>query len=307
MHRIERIAVVVVTYNSAPLLPRLLGSLDGATAGLPYELVVADNASTDDSVAVARSHAPSATIVDLGANRGYAAGFNAGCDAAGPFDAVFIANPDMWLLPESLARLAGAAGDTGVGITVPRIENEAGDLVRSLRREPTVGRALGEALLGGRLAGRFEPLGETVQDPRVYGRASTADWASGAAMLITAACARAVGRWDESFFLYSEETDFALRARDAGFELRYVPEATVCHLGGDVHASPELWSTLTRNRIALYSRRHGRARSAMFRGAVTLNELLRCATGSATHRAALRALLSPGADQPAGLSRSAAR
>jgi N-acetylglucosaminyl-diphospho-decaprenol L-rhamnosyltransferase len=306
MDRIERIAVVVVTYNSAPLLPRLLASIDGAAAGLRYELVVVDNASSDDSIAVARGNAPDATIVDLGANRGYAAGFNAGCEAAAPFDAVLVANPDMWLLPGSITRLAAAVATGSTGIAVPRIEDEAGALVRSLRREPTVTRAVGEALLGGRVAGRFAPLGETVQDSRVYAHPTTADWASGAAMLITADCLRTVGRWDESFFLYSEETDFALRARDAGFELRYVPDATVCHLGGDVHTSPELWTTLTRNRVALYARRHGRMRTAMFRGAVTVNELLRAATGSETHRAALRALLSPGADQPAGLARTVA-
>jgi N-acetylglucosaminyl-diphospho-decaprenol L-rhamnosyltransferase len=290
---IERVAIVVVTYNSAPLLPRLLSSLEAATEGLAsYELIVVDNASDDDSLGVARTLAPDATLVDLGANLGYAAGFNAGCAAARPYDAVLVANPDMCLHPGSVTRLAAELSDARVGIAVPRVESETGDLVRSLRREPTVGRAFGEAVLGGRIAGHIPALGEVVQARRTYDQPGPADWACGAAMLISKDCLANVGAWDESFFLYSEETDFALRARDAGYSLQYVPDALVEHKGGDAHVSPHLWTILTRNRVTLFARRHGRVRSSLFRAGVTLNELLRSATGSSTHRAALRALLS---------------
>jgi N-acetylglucosaminyl-diphospho-decaprenol L-rhamnosyltransferase len=57
---------------------------------------------------------------------------------------------------------------------------------------------------------------------------------------------------DESFFLYSEETDFALRAGDLGFETAFVPNAKVTHLGGESRVSPALWSLLTVNRVRLY-------------------------------------------------------
>ncbi|MCZ7627704.1 MAG: glycosyltransferase [Microthrixaceae bacterium] len=67
---------------------------------------------------------------------------------------------------------------------------------------------------------------------RDYARERDADWATGAAMLISAECLAAVGPWDESFFLYSEETDYCLRARDRGFKLRYSPKATATHIGG---------------------------------------------------------------------------
>jgi GT2 family glycosyltransferase len=131
-----------------------------------------------------------------------------------------------------------------------------------------------------------------VRDPRRYESPATADWASGAAMMISAACFAAVGPWDESFFLYAEETDYALRAADAGFALRYVPDATAVHIGGEAHDSPQLWSLLMANRVRLFASRHGRARTAAFRAALVLNEALRAA-GSRTHRAGLRALLPP--------------
>jgi glycosyltransferase involved in cell wall biosynthesis len=150
-------------------------------------------------------------------------------------------------------------------------------------------RALGQALLGER-AGHIPLIGETVTRGGSYIHPVAADWATGAAMLISRQCLEAVGGWDESYFLYSEETDFALRARDAGFALRLAPDAGAVHLGGESESSPDLWSMLTVNRVRLYRRRHGRA--AVFAGAVALGEAIRSfGTDAARHRAALRALL----------------
>jgi N-acetylglucosaminyl-diphospho-decaprenol L-rhamnosyltransferase len=91
--------------------------------------------------------------------------------------------------------------------------------------------------------------------------------------------------------LYSEETDFALRARDAGFALRLTPQAVVVHVDGQ--GSPYLHSMRTVNRVRLFGRRHGPAQTAAFWGVVTINEALRAPFGAPVHRAALRALLRP--------------
>ena len=112
-------------------------------------------------------------------------------------------------------------------------------------------------------------------------------------MALSPACVAAVGMWDESFWLYSEETDYCLRARDAGFRVRYVPYARAVHLEGDSHADPHLWSTMALNRVRLYRRRHGRLSSASFRGVVVLNEAVRGLAGRRASRTALAALLKP--------------
>jgi GT2 family glycosyltransferase len=226
-------------------------------------------------------------------NRGYAAGINAGVAAASPAAAVLVVNPDVRLGPGSVRSLLDATAEPGVGIAVPRLYEPDGTPGLSLRREPTVLRALGEAVLGGSRAGRFAALGETVCDPRVYRRPVAADWASGSVMLITRRCLDAVGAWDERYFLYSEETDFALRARDAGFELRLVPRACAIHVGGESHSSPRLWSMQTVNRVRSFAVRHGRAHTMAFWAAVTINEALRAPLGAPAHRAALGALLHP--------------
>jgi N-acetylglucosaminyl-diphospho-decaprenol L-rhamnosyltransferase len=289
------VAVVVVTYNSGAVLPDLLRSLEDGLRGVSWHLTVADNASADDSVAIAEELVPGCRIAQTGRNAGYAAAFNAALRVAEPYDAVLLLNPDVRLRPDSVARLAaglGGEGEQRVGITVPRILDEGGGVAYSLRREPTVGRALGEALLGQR-AGRFPRLGETVVDRDAYFRDGTADWATGAVMLMSRACLQACGPWDERFFLYSEETEFALRARDRGFLTSLVADVEVVHIGGESRVSPALWSLLTVNKVRLYRMRHSPPATALFWSVVFLREALRAALGHPRSRRAVAALVRP--------------
>lgn len=295
------VAVLVVTWNSAAVLPGFIASLPQGMAGLDWRLVVADNDSADDTVEVLRSLAPDATVVQTGRNAGYAAGINAALGAAaqweGGYRAALVCNPDIRMREGCAKTLVDAldtpvGGGARVGISVPLLYEEDGrTLVLSLRRESSVTRALGEAVLGNRRAGRFPRWSEMVTDPAAYARATRADWATGALMALSKSCLDACGAWDESFFLYSEETEYCLRAGDRGFTTRLEPSAGAVHLGGDSKVSPRLWTLLTVNRVRLYRRRHSAAATAAFRAAVLLRETSRAALGRAASRAAVAALL----------------
>ncbi|MEC4574205.1 glycosyltransferase family 2 protein [Streptomyces virginiae] len=314
------VAVLVVTWNSAEVLPEFLASLPEGMAGLDWRLVVADNDSADDTVEVVRSLAPDATVVQTGRNAGYAAGVNAALAAAagweGGFRAALVCNPDVRMrrgCAEVLVDALGEAQPGGgrVGISVPLLYEEDGrTLLHSLRRESSVTRALGEAVIGNRRAGRFPRWSELVTDPAAYEGRTVADWATGALMALSGECLAACGPWDESFFLYSEETEYCLRARDLGFVTRLEPSASATHLGGDSQVSPRLWTLLTVNRVRLYRRRHGVAATTAFRAAVLLRESSRAALGRPASLAAARALAGPSApgsvpgSQPAGPSQA---
>ncbi|WP_042382789.1 glycosyltransferase [Streptacidiphilus melanogenes] len=296
------VAVVAVTWNSQAVLPGFLAALPEAMGGTEWRLVVADNDSADDTVAVIEEQAPEATVVQTGRNAGYAAGINAALAAAaqwpGGHGPVLVCNPDIRMEP-GCARILLDALDvplpdgSSVGIAVPRLVDEDGTVAYSLRRESSVTRALGEALIGNRRAGRFPRWSELVTDPAAYAAPTRADWATGALLALSRACADACGAWDESFFLYSEETEYCLRARDLGFATRLVPEAVASHLGGDSKVSPRLWTLLTLNRVRLFRRRNNAAASAAFHAAVLLRELSRAALARPQSRMAARALLSP--------------
>ncbi len=286
------INVVVVTHNSTYVLPECLASLPVGFADVgSYRLTIVDNASSDGTVELATELAPDASVLELGRNAGYAAAINAAMSKQPPADHTLVLNPDIRLHAGSVSALVNAVRRPGVGIAVPKMLDERGALQHSLRREPTVLRAVAEAVIGGRRASRHRAIGEVVGRAEQYDFEQATTWATGAAMLISRACSDAVGAWDESFFLYSEETDFCLRARDAGLLTWYTPAACVTHLGGESNTSPQLWSRLTANRIRLYAKRHGRASTAAFRIAVVLNEGIRAAIGRDVHRAGLSQLV----------------
>ena len=92
------------------VLPGLLSSLEDGLRGLRWHLTVADNASADDSVAVAQRMVPGCRIEQTGRNAGYAAAFNAAVRSADPYDAVLILNPDVRLRPGSVATLMARLG-----------------------------------------------------------------------------------------------------------------------------------------------------------------------------------------------------
>jgi GT2 family glycosyltransferase len=289
--------LVVVTWNSADVLPGLLDSLDVGMAGLRWRLVVADNDSADETSDVVRTKAPGALLVQTGRNAGYAGAINAALEAVGPLDertdAVMVCNPDIRMRPGCGLALVRGLQAQGTGITAPVLYDGDGQTIRTLRREPSPLRLVGEMLLGARRSGRFAALGEQVTDPRAYRCATRADWVAGPLMALSRRCIEACGPWDESFFLYSEETEYALRARSRGFVTRLAPDAVAVHLEGEATASPKLWTLLTLNRVRLYGRSHRAPAVAAFWAALLLRETSRALLGRASSRAAVRALVSP--------------
>jgi len=291
-----RVAVVIVTYNSADVLEGCLESLTAGAAGVELTaVVVADNASGDGSAALAERAGPPVTVVRVGRNAGYAAAINAGLAALDldALDGVYVLNPDCRLRPGAIAPLLACLREPGRGIAVPYMVNPDGSLQPSLRRMPTVGRAVVEAVIGGDRAGRIGRLGELVTDPRDYAGPGAFAWATGAAMLIAPRVLREVGPWDESFLLYSEETDYCLRAADLGWSTWYEPASVIEHIGGDSGVNPVLAALLVVNKVRLYRRRHGPVAGSAYFLAVLAGEAVRAVAGRRTSRAAVTALLRP--------------
>jgi N-acetylglucosaminyl-diphospho-decaprenol L-rhamnosyltransferase len=287
------VVVIVVTYNSEDVVAGLIDSLSNGLEGSAWRLVIVDNNSRDATIERVRDSTEDAEIVEMGHNAGYAAAINCALATADARSSVLILNPDVHLAPGCLGALREGLEQPGVGITVPRLHDLNGNLSYSLRREPTVRRALVDAVLGPMSRGRLSRWSETVTGKERYGRRTVADWATGAVMLISAECLDQCGRWDESFFLYSEETDFCLRARDLGFRTVLAPSAQAAHLGGESRVSPQLWALLVVNRVRLYRRRHSLSATVVFWFVAVLREASRAAMGRTASRQSLMTLLSP--------------
>jgi N-acetylglucosaminyl-diphospho-decaprenol L-rhamnosyltransferase len=144
--------------------------------------------------------------------------------------------------------------------------------------------------MGGKLAGRIG-LGELLFDADSHDRAGAAAWATGAALLISWQTLKDVGPWDESFLLYSEETEFIFRAADRGWTMWYEPTAVVDHRGGDSGTNPRLAALLTVNKVKFYRSRHGRLAATAYSVATLLGASLRAMVGRKTAQASVSALL----------------
>jgi GT2 family glycosyltransferase len=146
-------AVVIVTYNSDVYIGELLACLTDAAPGLSLRVVVVDNGSTDATVdTVARRSG--VTCVKARRNDGYAAGINIGRMHAGDYSALLVLNPDLLLEAGSVTQMYNALQAPGIGIVVPMLMDQLGNVLPSIRREPTVMRALGDCLFGQHLRAR---------------------------------------------------------------------------------------------------------------------------------------------------------
>lgn len=276
------VAIVVVTYNSEACLGDLLASLTDSGAA---SIVVVDNGSSDGTVSVVEGF-EGVTLV-RSTNVGYAGGVNLGVRAAPVADAYLVLNPDLSVRPGLVAALTAALADPHVGMVVPLVLHSDGRRQDSLRREPTLLRAIGLNRTGLPLLSEYVTSDEDYRAPR------DVDWALGAAVMVRRECYESVGPWDESFFLYSEETDFCLRARDAGWTTRFVPDGVVVHHGGGSGRSAATHQMLILNKVRLYARRHSNAASWAYWGVTLLSEASWVLRGQAESRASIRALLHP--------------
>ena len=277
-------AIVIVTFNSALVIEDLLDSLPAALVDREAEVVVVDNSSTDETRAVLASRDDCRVVSS--ANLGYSAGINRGIAEAGAAPAVLVLNPDVRMQPGSIPPLLDRLGGS-TGITCPRIVSDEGELQLSLRREPTLLRALGLSRV------RLASFSEYVQDEEAYRRPGAVDWALGAVMAISRDCLDRIGAWDESYFLYSEETDYCLRARDLGQLTRFVPESSAVHVGGGSGRNDLTHTMQVLNRVRLFTRRNGTARGTLYYLLTLLAEATWVARGHPQSRAAIRALLLP--------------
>jgi len=281
------VTVLVVTYNSARHVDALLTTLADEATRLTLRIVVVDNSSTDDTLEhLARW--PGLVVVQS-PNRGYAAGINVAAAHAGTTDALLVLNPDLTVEPGALEALLRRVREHGAGVAVPLVRDTDGQVALSLRREPTVLRVWGDALVGARLARRPAATGETERDPRSYTTPHPVDWATGAAVLVRADVAAQVGPWDERYFMYSEETDYLRRVREAGHEVWFEPAAVVVHEAGGSGTSPALHALMEVNRVR-YARQHrGAVPAQLVRAGALVGALLRSSDPGA--RLAARRLL----------------
>jgi GT2 family glycosyltransferase len=251
-----RLAIIIVTFNSAADVGTCLESIPAAAAATAHEVVVVDNASADGTAALVRERFPDVRVLDAGANLGFARANNLGIRATAG-ELVLFLNPDTAPADGSIDRLVRVL-DTipHVAVAGPRIVDEGG------RVELSYGAMIGPfAELRQKLLthghARGWPLIST-QIERASLQGSFPDWVSGACLLIRRAELERAGLFDERYFLYTEDVDLCAAVRAQGGLVRFSPEAEVVHTRGASRASAPGPSeqAYRRSQLAFYRKHH---------------------------------------------------
>jgi GT2 family glycosyltransferase len=303
----DDLAVILVSHHGARWLEPCLTSLLAHRGDCAVDVVVVNNAE-DGSAKIVADEFPSVRLIRCD-NRGFAHANNQGLLTCNARYVLFL-NVDTEILEGTLEELVAALdARPTVGLAGVRQLDAGGAVAPTMRRFPSAARALGDALGSERMPVHPSWSGERILDRSLYESEQACDWTSGSFLVARMGVIDDVGPMDDRFFLYSEEPDLCLRAKQRGWDVRHLPVMTIRHHGGNARVSPALAAQDAYSRVQ-YARKHfSSAHRAAYCAALGLGYALRASVPgrSRSHRrqssrAALRTLLGVG-DPPFGQQR----
>jgi len=251
------LSIILVNWNTREILRNCLQSIYTYTVGLPFEVFVVDNGSSDGSAQMVRENYPQVILIANSDNKGFAAANNQAL-ALAKGDYVLLLNSDTYLIDNSLLKAVEfAERHPEAGMIGCRVLNADGALQPTCFQYPS----LLNLFLGAFYLPKLFPKS------RFFGRERMTWWKrddlreveviTGCFLLVRAEVIRQIGFLDESFFMYGEETDWCYRACQAGWKLLFTPEARIVHLGGASSRQnrPEMMLQL-RGSILLFIKKH---------------------------------------------------
>ena len=231
------LSIILVSYNTVAYITRALASVYQETLETSFEVIVVDNASTDDSVAVLRQQFPQIKLIESKQNLGFAGGVRLGvAQASGHY--LLLLNPDTVILDNAIDKLVKFAQqypNNGIwgGVT---LNNDLSLNSQHAWEKPTFKNLLFSAL----------GLSKTFNKSAFFNSANYGDWArdfikevdilSGCFFLTTRQLWNQLGGLDASFFMYAEEADYCLKAKALGYQPIVTPDARIIHHGGVSHS-----------------------------------------------------------------------
>lgn len=230
----EHISVIIVNYNTVDDLQECLTSaFDDLGSGA--EVIVVDNHSHDGSVAMVKQNFPQAILVANDKNLGFSAANNLGLKHCSRKYVHFL-NPDTIVQPGThQAMWAYMEAHPTTGLAGARLLNNDGTGQSSIE---------------------YRYPGQRYASSAVSGLPGEIAWILGASMIARYDCIHALGGFDERYFLYGEDLDICLNVRKAGYEIGYIPDASIVHHGGRSErntANPQLWEKKLKAELRFYS------------------------------------------------------
>lgn len=244
------LAIVILNWNGVGFLEAFLGKVVAYSSDA--QIVVADNASTDNSVAFIKDNYPTVRIIENQQNGGFAKGYN---DALKEVNSKFylLLNSDIEVTENWLTPLYAKMQDPNVAGCQPK--------VLSHKNKDSFEHA---GAAGGFLDNNYFPFcrgrifDHNEKDTQQYNSSTEVFWATGAALMIRSELFHKVGGFDEDFFAHMEEIDLCWRLKKQNYAFHVVPESTIYHVGGGTlpYSSPRKSYLNFRNSLAMIIKNH---------------------------------------------------
>ncbi|MCS6840213.1 MAG: glycosyltransferase family 2 protein [Roseiflexus sp.] len=275
------VTVILVNWNGSALLERALTALFTTTHTSTCQVVVVDNASSDDSVAMVRRQFPGVTLLVNEENVGFGRANNQALALAeGRY--ILLLNTDAFVhdgAVDGMVAFMDAHPDAGsVGC---RLYYEDGSLQRSCFAFPTLATELWNALFldklfpKSRFFGRYQMTYWDMNDIRPV------DSLMGACLMVRTDVVKRIGLFDEQFFMYSEEIDLCYRLQQEGFKNYYLPTVSATHLwgGSSRRIRHESFLRLYQSRVKFFRKHYGERTAQWYKAILSLSSLIRVLAG----------------------------
>ena len=275
-----KLSIIIVNWNAAGFLRRCIASLGESALPAAHEIIVVDNASTDDSPLIAREF-PHVRYVQNGANAGFAKGNNQAIEMAGG-EYICLINPDVVIPdPEVFTRWIAFmdvhedAGASGCRLVFPDGSHQVGDA----GFRPSVLSAANYAFFPSKFFPRvtkslFVTSGSLTRELEV-------DWVCGAGLMVRRSILPVTGLLDESIFMYAEDVEWGCRIRSYGYKVYYLPFLRIVHYQGASTKTTQVGRNVSSlwllNMRRLYLSLHPARPALLYDGVMSVGFLLRAA------------------------------
>ncbi len=238
MNRLLDLGIVIVNWNTRDLLRDCLRSVTTSDPTVGYQVIVVDNASTDDSAAMVRAEFPSVEVIESAINGGFSYANNLGLKRLGfggegdPPHYALLLNPDTVVPPDAFRVLIDYMdANPKVGVVGPKLIMADGKLDLACRRSfPTPEISFWRMIGLSKLFPRSRRFGRYNMTFLPDDLETDVDSVVGAFMLVRREAIAEAGLLDETFWMYGEDLDWAYRIKHAGWTVRYVPRVRILHL-----------------------------------------------------------------------------
>jgi N-acetylglucosaminyl-diphospho-decaprenol L-rhamnosyltransferase len=258
-----KLSIIIVSWNTADLLAQCLTSVYAYPPQVSFEVMVVDNASTDDSVSMLRRCFPQVELLINRQNIGFARANNQAIrQSRGEY--LLLLNPDTEVKPNALQILVNwLDSQPQTGAVGPRTLNPDGSLQTSAYPAPTLTGELWRLLH----LDWFKPYGVYAMATWPLDAPRLVDALLGACLLLRREVIAQVGPLDEDYFIYSEEIDLCYRLQSAGWQLYWLPTAQIVHYGGQStrQVAAEMFLRLYQGKLLFFRKRHGWAAGLIYK------------------------------------------